>query len=212
MPTSIQTPGREFGRLRFEAVRGSTELPSARQPRIFDHHSARDFDNAFLSRETLAAVASATEDMEGKMPFRSAGALYPTHIFVARRISDDSIEYGYVDSPRRLICWYLATSAKSFSSLWIDEWAGNAPAAFIIAADLSRIVGKYGQRGSRFAALEAGGVALLLGAGASGLSLSSCRFGGYYDSSVLAELGLPSDVFVVADTLILGKPNGESAL
>lgn len=124
----------------------------------------------------------------------SAGGLYPIDCFVA--VADvegiPSGFYGFHPFRGCLIPLRIDRPVRA----WLEEvvayriTARTCAAVVFVAAAFDRVRIKYGQRGYRFALLEAGHLAqsMLLVAAAEGVG--ACPLGGYFDDEVDRTLGL----------------------
>jgi SagB-type dehydrogenase family enzyme len=71
-------------------------------------------------------------------------------------------------------------------------WMARASVFFIITAEYRRITGKYGERGIRYALMEAGHVGQNLFLQAEALGLGAGIVGAFHDSEVSNKASLPS--------------------
>lgn len=132
----------------------------------------------------------------------SAGALYPVEIWAAwREMPTDGTSYAtyWYDAMSRAL---VPTGGHSASSLaaaispsteianLVDAGAG----VIFICADLQRCCAKYGNRGYRFAIMEAGAVWQNIDLVLHDERLPARAFGGFVDASCAALLGLPDHV------------------
>jgi SagB-type dehydrogenase family enzyme len=76
------------------------------------------------------------------------------------------------------------------AAVWDERPIASASAALITTAVFPRIQLKYGQRGYRFALLEAGHVAQNVLVAAAALGVQALPYGGFYDRSIDALLGV----------------------
>jgi SagB-type dehydrogenase family enzyme len=129
-------------------------------------------------------------------PFRavpSGGAMYPLEIFFhTNRV--DGLEPGiYHYNPRRVAVRRIHSgdeSRKLSQALVQPNLALDASLFFFITAIFERTVFKYGERGYRFALLEAGHVAQNLNLAATAYGLGVVNVGGFYDADINALLKL----------------------
>lgn len=126
----------------------------------------------------------------------SEGALFPTDVYVVTGPSAvqglDAGVYHYeppahavslLDEGDRRQALALASSAQM--------WMAEAPVSLVISAEYSRITGKYGQRGVRYAIMEAGHIAQNIFLMAEALALGAGIVGAFDDERVARTLGLP---------------------
>lgn len=120
----------------------------------------------------------------------SAGALYPMEIYLLNK--DGLFHYlpsghkleALVDSDLRGL---LAAAALGQNSI------SQAPVDIVICAVYRRITGKYGQRGIRYAYIEAGHIAQNIHLEAVALGLGSVSIGAFNDEEVKTVLSLPPE-------------------
>ncbi|MFG1779686.1 amino acid adenylation domain-containing protein [Micromonospora sp. NPDC049048] len=164
---------------------------------------------------SLLSVLRAVE-LDGRSKFRypSAGGLYAVRTFVHVRPSRvDGLApgvYFYNPVAHRLA---MFASAVGFDPEWFGgvnrPVAGAAAFAVYLAADSAAISQKYGARTARFAALEAGSMAMLLRQDAARHGLGLCQIGGFADDAVIQCLGLDQREDLL--TTVLGGPVGGGA-
>lgn len=173
----------------------SRELPPPRQPRcslwraLDSRRSRRDFHGSALPRRALATLLDAGYGMRSanRRTVPSGGALYPLELHVAAH-SVESVDAGvYRYDPHRHALeelapqdpWPRLEAACPFPGL-LD----GAAAALLVLAVFGRTRFKYGQRGYRFALLEAGHVVQNVVLAATALDLPALPLGGFYDAQV----------------------------
>lgn len=187
----------------------AVELPPAVSP-------ARSFAEVIRARHTASALRpteinlsllstlltfsyGVTRDNEGTSfprPFRtvpSAGALFPLELYFQARAVDQLTAGLYHFNPmrgnlRRLRDEDLTDDIASAMSQ--PDVAYDASILIFITAAFERTTFKYGDRGYRFALLEAGHVAQNLDLTATALGLGAMNIGGFYDRELDSVLGL----------------------
>ena len=176
-------------------------LPTPRRRReslwsaIEQRRSARAFDGSALQLPTLAALLHAgygTLD-GGRRTVPSGGALYPLELYVfAGRVAALTASVAHFDPERRVLevlcerdVWTELDEASALPGL-----LERAAAVVVVSAVFWRTRFKYGQRGYRFALLEAGHVAQNMLLAAATLGVAALPLGGFYDDRVDALLGL----------------------
>jgi SagB-type dehydrogenase family enzyme len=147
-------------------------------------------------------------DTDFPRPFRvvpSGGALYPLELFfqTANVNGLDPGIYHYHAGEHHLRLVRPGDASPLVAEALVQpEFAVDASLLFFIAALFERSTFKYGNRGYRFALLEAGHVAQNVNLVAGALSLGCVNLGGYFDRHVDELLGLngvtQSAVYVVA--------------
>jgi SagB-type dehydrogenase family enzyme len=118
----------------------------------------------------------------------SAGALYPLDVYVAAaRLGGVDRDVHHYDPLRNVL-----ERVRRFDPAELDaltpypELLRDAAAILVVVAAFWRTRFKYGQRGYRFALLEAGHLAQNLLLSATALDLASTPLGGFFDRQVNA--------------------------
>jgi len=164
---------------------------------IARRYSVRDFDEKELSLDEIsqllwAAYGQRDVDSEtgASKTVPSAGALYPMEVYL---VSSKGV-FHYLPSSHSLeeVSEKDVRSVLSGASLW-QEVIARAPVDFVITCVFDRICFKYGERGIRYAHIEAGHIAQNIHLQAVSLGLGSVPIGAFSDSSVQKALYLPKD-------------------
>lgn len=195
-----------------------TALPAALDTVIRERTSVRSFTEHLLSQADLASLlehsygVNRPESDEVSRSFRvipSPGGLYPLEIFVYSSHVDGLAAGLYHYNPPRGELRLLREgdlSTEIAGALVQGHLAADAALLIFITAVFERVTFKYGDRGYRFALLEAGHLAQNINLVSCALKLGSVNLGGYFDREVDELLGLDgldySTVYVVA----VGKP------
>ncbi len=156
--------------------------------------SIREFKKDNLSLEQLSqllwAAQGITEKRRGFRTAPSAGALYPMEVYLLtsnglyRYIP---VSHGLVIIDQKDLRHPLSEAALSQDSIAL------AQADFVICAVYNRITVKYGERGIRYAHIEAGHIAQNIHLQAIALGLGSVPIGAFDDRAVKKLLGCPKD-------------------
>ena len=169
----------------------------------------RNFAARPLGVAVLATLLDAAYGVRGstRRTVPSGGALYPLEVLVAVRDVDEvprgvhrydaglhALEEQALDDP-----WAALERACPFPDL-----LAGAACAFLLLAVFGRTRFKYGQRGYRFALLEAGHVAQNVVLAAAALDVAALPLGGYYDAQVDAVAGADGVEESVVYALVLG--------
>jgi SagB-type dehydrogenase family enzyme len=168
---------------------------------IHSRRTVRSFSSEavilFHLSQLLWAAQGITEDAGGLRSVPSAGALYPTEIYaVTGQNAVEGLEAG-VHQYRPAIHGLDRISGRdirqdigraSLSQMWL----ANAPVVIVICSEYERVTGKYGQRGVRYAMIEAGHVAenIFLQACASGMAAGIV--GAFMDEDVVRIMDIPA--------------------
>jgi SagB-type dehydrogenase family enzyme len=175
-----------------------SDLPAATLADILARRrSAGNLGTAPLDLRRIATLLRSSYGVTGRVKggeqsFRaapSAGALYPLDIYPVVFAADDLAAGIYHYDPLRDVLELLRlgdTRAALLEALPMKQLAERCPVAFVITATFWRSRFKYGQRGYRFALLEAGHLAQNVLLAAEALDLGAAPIGGFYDRQ-LAE-------------------------
>ena len=165
-------------------------------------------------REAPSKTASKSEDPVTGSPllraFPSAGGLYPVEVYVAA-LECASMERGihHYDPTKHALARISPCPAKPdlARQIFTDNLGDGAAAALIFTDVFERTQAKYGERGYRFALLEAGHAAQNVLLAAQSLGLAAAPIGGFCEDALGAAMGLhsaqESPIYVV---LIGGRP------
>jgi SagB-type dehydrogenase family enzyme len=164
---------------------------------LAQRRSVRDYADEPLTAAQLAQLLWAAQGIT--MPSRglrtapSAGALYPLEVYVAveRVVGVPAGVYHYAPGPHRLeLVVDRPVRAQLCEAALSQAAVADAPATVAIAAEYARTTGKYGERGRRYAHLEAGHAAQNVYLQAIALGLGTVVIGAFDDERVNALLGM----------------------
>lgn len=149
-----------------------------------------------LQLDALAGILEAAygcrpRDAVLRRPVPSAGALYPLEVYaISRAVDGLSAGVHHFDPySHRLESLDAADPTDSLAAALFDsELVTLSAAALAVTAVFQRTRFKYGQRGHRFALLEAGHLAQNVLLAAAGLKVSALPYGGFYDRRIDALL------------------------
>ncbi|ESQ83278.1 hypothetical protein AEAC466_13585 [Asticcacaulis sp. AC466] len=147
----------------------------------------------------VVTPAAAPDAVFHHRPYPSAGALYPCELYVIR---PDAPPYRY-DARRHCLVDY-GQPVRPFASVEAAPSGLSDPCALVITAELARTTGKYGGRGYRFAALEAGHLSQNLLLAAAALGLPALGYGSYFDAELEDLLGVDPLGEPVMAVILLG--------
>lgn len=188
----------------------ATPLPTAMTPLtrplgdiLTSRVSARSLAGVSLTLADLATLLhhayGVTRDNAGTVyprPFRvvpSGGALYPLEIyFHTTRVQGLDAGLYHYNPTHHLVrqLGYGDRSRQICEAVVQSELFSNVSLTIFITALFERSVFKYGERGYRFALIEAGHVAQNLNLVAHGLGLAAVNVGGFFDREVDDLLGI----------------------
>lgn len=180
---------------------------------LAERRSVRDFAAGSLTIQQVAqllwAAQGVSDPVGGRRTAPSAGALYPLEVYVVvGRVSGLLAGvYRYVPGSHSLERVRAGPVAASLAEAALSQQViARAPLTLVVTADFSRTTGKYGERGRRYVALEAGHAAQNVCLQAVALGLGSVPIGAFVDDSAARVLGLPP-----AETLLYLLPVGRPA-
>jgi SagB-type dehydrogenase family enzyme len=164
---------------------------------ILRRNSVRDFSKKELSLDEISQLLWAAygqrdgDSLTGaSKTVPSAGALYPMEIYL---VSPKGV-FHYLPLSHSLeeMSDKDLRSSVSSAALWQGAIA-RAAVDFLIACVYDRICLKYGERGIRYAHMEAGHIAQNIHVQAVCLGLGSVPIGAFSDTAVQKALYLPKD-------------------
>lgn len=166
---------------------------------IRGRRTIRSFDGKALSlsqvSQLLWSAQGITEPVGLKRAAPSAGALYPMDIYAVvgagcvegldpgiyhYRPEDHSISLEKREDIRRDV------AGASLRQIWMAK----APLNLVITAEYGRITGKYGQRGIRYAMIEAGHIGQNIFLQAQAMSLAAGIVGAFDDEKLIRVMGI----------------------
>lgn len=169
---------------------------------IARRRTVRRFTDSVLSREqfmeVLWAAQGVTERVRGFRAVPSAGALYPLEIFAfLGAMSVDGLEegiYRYRPDEEDLLQEGGADRRGDLARTCLSQmWVAQAPVSLVISAVYPRATSKYGQRGIRYAIIEAGCAAQNVFLVAESLGLGVGIVGAFDDERVRELTGAATD-------------------
>lgn len=181
---------------------------------VTSRRSCRRYAPESIPIDALAAMVDAVglllEPGEGRRPYPSAGARYPIDTYLLVRAVDGVTAGRYLHSLRDRSLRRIGgpVSPSVLRSLYGESWVEEAAVVFVFVAQWGRSEVKYVERGTLFAAIEAGHMAqnLLLAAQEQGLAGCPLGSGSEPHLEALLKLVVPeeSPVYAVA----VGRPHG----
>jgi len=166
---------------------------------IHQRRTVRSFDGKALTLRQFSQLLWAAQGTTDKGGFKraaaSAGALYPMDIYGA--VGGDCIEgldpgvYHYEPTDHSI---YLVKEGDVRRDIAIASlgqmWMAYAPTTLVVTAEYSRITVKYGQRGIRYAMMEAGHVGQNIFLQSEAMGLAAGIVGAFEDQKVIQALGI----------------------
>lgn len=207
------------------------ELPTALVPMemsvgeaILNRSTAKQFTPATLDLNTAGTLLHAgygiTRDQRAlgyPRPFRavpSGGALYPLELYVhcARTEGFPEGLYHYNPTENNLRLLRSGDHSEELAQVLVQKnFAHESAMVLFITALTERTTFKYGDRGYRFALLEAGHVAQNMNLAAISLGLGSVNLGGFYDRRADDFLDIDGLTHATIYMLAVGKQSDPSA-
>jgi SagB-type dehydrogenase family enzyme len=182
--------------------------------------SCRHFRRAPLPLESLALLLHAAYGMHGRTrfgpleflerPVPSGGGLYPLELYALVRDVAELAPgvYHYVPLTHGLeqLRAVLVPRALQEYLFMGQPLATEAGVVVVVAADVERLLRKYGDRGYRYMLFEAGHVAQNLNLAATALGLGSCNLGGFFDLELGNLLGVEAEAEIPLYAVAAGVP------
>ena len=162
--------------------------------------TVRSFSSRPMKKQDLSqllyAAQGITEDHGFKRAAPSGGALYPLDVYTV--VGDKGVEgleagvYHYIPSGHRIEHVTTGDRKEELAKASLHQmWMAKPPLNFVITAQYSRICSKYGDRGVRYAMIEAGHVGQNIFLQAEALGLKAGIVGAFEDMKVINVLGIP---------------------
>ncbi len=170
---------------------------------IAERRSRRSFTGEPLTQHQLAQVLWAAQGTTGprgrKRAAPSAGATYPMELYVA--VGTDGVEgmeaavYRYLPEEHSLQQAFEGDIRSELAEAALgQDFLAAAPVDVLMAADYSRTTGRYGDRGRRYVAMEAGHISENIYLQAEALGLGTVAVGAFNDEAVEDAFRLPRDL------------------
>jgi len=185
---------------------GSMQLPDPKldgdvslERTIHQRRTIRSFNSKALTLRQLSqllwAAQGITESGGFKRAAPSAGALYPMDIYVA--VGGDSIEklvpgvYHYEPANHSFSLTQEGDVRRDIAIASLGQmWMAYAPITLLITAEYSRIMVKYGQRGVRYAMMEAGHIGQNIFLQSQAMGMEAGIVGAFEDEKVIQVMGI----------------------
>jgi len=159
----------------------------------------RSFDSKALSLNQLSqllwSAQGITEPGGFKRAAPSAGALYPMDIYAV--VGSGCVEdldpgvYHYEPDGHSISLGREEDARGDVANASLRQtWMAGAPLNLVITAEYARITGKYGQRGIRYAMIEAGHIGQNIFLQAQAMGLAVGIVGAFEDDTLIRVLGI----------------------
>lgn len=168
---------------------------------IMQRRTVRAFAQKTLDPDHLSQLLWAASGITGKDHFKraapSAGALYPMDVYVLTgQESVAGIQAGnHRYQPREHRLSPVAGGdmrQQAARACFSQMWMADAPIILVITAQYSRITVKYGERGIRYAMIEAGHIGQNIFLQAQAIGLDAGIVGAFDDRKLISVLSIPS--------------------
>lgn len=185
------------GRIKLPSVKFDDSLTVSEA--IENRRTIRSFKDKSVTLEQISYLLWAAQGVTSPQGLRaapSAGALYPLEIYINVRKSDSLKPGLYKYNP--ISQSIFRTQDKELSEKISDaalhqDWMAEAPVMVIFTAIYRRTTGKYGERGVRYAIIEAGSSSENLFLQAQSIGLDCGIVGAFNDSEIKKLLDLGKD-------------------
>jgi SagB-type dehydrogenase family enzyme len=181
-------------------IEPKTDGPVSLEKAVCMRRTVRSFTADPLSPEAFSQLLWAGYGITRKGGFKraapSAGALYPMDLYAA--LGDECVDgfkagvyhYDPEDHGVSLVAEGDLRNDLARASLG-QTWMARPPLNLVITAEYSRITLKYGERGIRYAIIEAGHMGQNIFLQAEALGLGAGIVGAYDDREVIRVLKIP---------------------
>lgn len=167
---------------------------------IRDRRTIRSFTSQQLTLEQFSqllwAAYGITEDRGYKRAAASGGACYPMDIYAV--VGEDGIKginagiYHYEPMGHTVSLWVDGDLRKEVAQASLGQmWMARPPLSLVITAEYVRITRRYGDRGVRYAMIEAGHIGQNIFLQAEALGLGAGIVGAFQDEDVIRAMGIP---------------------
>lgn len=157
-----------------------------------DRRSQRIFSNKKINKKKLSTLLYYGAGIKNKSInvkqdynrfYPSAGARYPLEIYVISLNTELPFGlYHYCLKINSLEC--LLNEKININSFFNQKWVKKSSMLILITSFFRRSFVKYGERGYRYALLEAGHVCQNISLISEAIELNSCEIGGYIDTKL----------------------------
>ncbi len=182
---------------------------------ITNRKSGRSFAPAPITNEELSTLLlySCGEIIQSESSTKraqpSGGPQYPVEAYVLVFRPHDDLSagvYHYNVRDHTLECMSTREFTKfDIEKLFVYPWVQDVAAAIVLTGVFSRTKEKYGQRGYRYALLEAGHIGQNVYLVSGALGLQCCGVGGSYDTAIEDLLDIDGEYESALYTLAVGK-------
>src|SRR3989339_1399293 len=166
---------------------------------IEKRRSIRNYSSKPLTMSQLSQLLFSAQGITGKLYDQSlrtapsAGALYPLEVYVIANDVEDLPRgiYHYAVLNHSLELVKSGDFRKEITAAGLEqEMLGDADVTFVLSAVFDRVCYKYGERGFRYAYIEAGHISQNIYLQAVSLRLGSVSVGAFLDEEINKLIGI----------------------
>ncbi len=166
---------------------------------IKKRRSQRNYSNKPITLNQLSQLVFAAQGATGKSfntllrTAPSAGALYPFEVYLIVNTVDDLSEgiYHYSVQKHALELVKSGDFRNSITKAGLDQdMLGDSSVVFVLTSLFDRLRHKYGERGYRYAYMEAGHISQNIYLQATSLGLGSVAIGAFLDEKINKLIGI----------------------
>lgn len=164
-----------------------------------ERRSVREYSNRTLTLQECAQILWAAQGVTDSRGYRTApsgGALYPLELYLVVGRVDGLAPgvYRYIPGTHTLQMKKEGDIRDDLSDAALGQpQVRKAPAVLVFSVVYERITRKYGERGKRYALIEAGHAAQNVYLQAESLGLGTVSVGAFSDDDVHAVTGMSGD-------------------
>ena len=166
---------------------------------VHQRRTIRSFESRNLTFRQLSQLLWAAQGITEAGGFKraapSAGALYPMDVYGA--VGSGCIEklepgvFHYEPGTHSISLVKQGDIRTDIARASLQQmWMADAPLTLVITAEYSRIMSKYGQRGVRYAMIEAGHIGQNIFLQSQALALEAGIVGAFEDHAIIRVMGI----------------------
>jgi len=167
---------------------------------ISERRTIRSFLSEQLTLEQFSQILWAaygiTEEKGYKRAAASGGACYPMDIYAV--VGENGVMgteagvYHYEPEGHTVSLLFEGDFREALARASLGQmWMARSPLKLVITAEYARITGRYGDRGVRYAMIEAGHIGQNIFLQAEAMGLGAGIVGAFHDEDVVRVIGLP---------------------
>ena len=167
---------------------------------INERRTIRSFLSGQLTLEQFSQILWAaygiTEEKGYKRAAASGGACYPMDMYAV--VGENGVMgteagvYHYEPEGHTVSLLFEGDFREALARASLGQmWMARPPLNLVITAEYARITGRYGDRGVRYAMIEAGHIGQNIFLQAEAMGLGAGIVGAFHDEDVISVIGLP---------------------